>query len=195
MFGRRRHEDDPLAGLRGDERPSNAPRAHPTAATSRRDPGALGLVLALGSLVAFDWALYEIVQTGTCASGGPYVSARPCPEGTGLRIAALTCAIPVGLIGCALLSASRRGNWRAAVNVWVIAWALLFVSSAVVALIAVYGSDDPVVEGGRLGVTIMAAVFIPMGLAPLALCSVAGTPRTASAARRAAASSPSRTRG
>jgi hypothetical protein len=126
-------------------------------------------VLGLGSLVAFDWALYEIVQTGTCASGGPYVSARSCPEGTGLRIAVLTCAIPVGLVGCALLSASRRGNWRAAVDVWLVAWALLFVSSGIVALVAVYGSDDPVVEGARLGVTIMAAVFIPMGLVPLGL--------------------------
>ena len=76
--------------------------------------GALGLLLGLGALVAFDWALYEIVQTGTCASGGPYVSARQCPEGTGLRIAGVTAALPVGLLGCGLLSFSRRGNWRAA---------------------------------------------------------------------------------
>jgi hypothetical protein len=134
--------------------------------------GALGLLLGLGSLVAFDWALYEIVQTGTCASGGPYVSARPCPEGTGLRIAALGGALPLGLIGCGLLSASRSRNWRAATAVWVVAWALLFLSSAVVALVAVYASDDPVVEGGRLGVTIMAAVFVPMGLVPLALLAL-----------------------
>lgn len=134
--------------------------------------GALGLLLGLGALAAFDWALHEIVQTGTCASGGPYVSARQCPEGTGLRIAALTAAIPVGLIGCGLLSFSRRGNWRGAVGVWLVAWALLFVSSAIVALVAVYASDDPVVEGAQLGVTIMAAVFIPMGLAPLAVLAL-----------------------
>jgi hypothetical protein len=98
--------------------------------------------------------------------------ARQCPEGTGLRIAALTAAIPVGLVGCGLLSFSRRGSWRAAIGVWLVAWALLFVSLAVVALVAVYGSDDPVVEGARLGVTIMAAVFVPMGLAPLALLAL-----------------------
>jgi len=134
--------------------------------------GALGLLLGLGSLVAFDWALYEIVQTGTCASGGPYVSARPCPEGTGLRILALTAALPAGLLGCGLLSFSRRGNWRAAIGVWLVAWALLFVSLAAVALVAVYASDDPVVEGARLGITIMAAIFVPMGLAPLALLAI-----------------------
>jgi hypothetical protein len=140
----------------------------------RRHPitGTIGLLLGLGALAAFDWALYEIVQTGTCASGGPYVSARQCPEGTGLRIAALTVALPVGLVGCGLLSFSRRGNWRAAVGVWLVAWALLFVSSAIVALVAVYASDDPAAEGARLGVTIMAAVFVPMGLAPLALLAL-----------------------
>jgi hypothetical protein len=134
--------------------------------------GALGLLLALGALVAFDWALYEIVQTGTCASGGPYVSARPCPVGTGLRILVLTAALPVGLLGCALLSFSRRGNWRSAIGVWLVAWALLFVSLAAVALVAVYASDDPVTEGARLGITIMAAIFIPMGLAPLLLLAI-----------------------
>ena len=172
MFGRGRDQDDPFAGLGGQAGVAAAPRT-----PSRRRPGAtivgaLGLLLALASLVAFDWALYEIVQTGTCASGGPYVSARPCPEGTGLRIAAMTGAIPLGLLGCALISASRWRNWRAAIGVWLIAWALLFVSSAVVALVAVYASDDPVVEGARLGVTIMAAIFVPMGLAPLGLLAI-----------------------
>jgi hypothetical protein len=134
--------------------------------------GTIGLLLSLGALVAFDWALYELVQTGTCASGGPYVSARQCPDGTGLLVAGLTAAIPVGLVGCGLLSFSRRGNWRSAIGVWLVAWAALFVSSAIVALVAVYASDEPAVEGAQLGVTIMAAVFIPMGLAPLALLAL-----------------------
>jgi hypothetical protein len=175
MLGRKRDQDDPFAALRGDEAglgAAPAPRAPARPRSRGSIAGALGLLLGLGSLVAFDWALYEIVQTSTCASGGPYVSARPCPEGTGLRIAALSGAVPLGLIGCGLLSASRRGNWRAAIGVWLVAWALLFVSSAVVGLVAVYASDDTVVEGARLGVTIMAAVFIPMGLAPLGLLAL-----------------------
>ena len=184
MFGRRRDDDDPFAALRARERaPARPQRQGP----GRAITGTLGLALALGSLVAFDWALYEIVQTGTCASGGPYVSARPCPEGTGLRIAALIGALPVGLLGCGLLSASWRGNWRAAVSVWIVAWAALFVSSAVAALVAVHGSDDPVVEGAQLGVTIMAAVFVPMGLAPLALLAV-GRRRSADGGLSGAAS-------
>ncbi len=177
MLGRKRDRDDPFAGLRGGEvTPESAPASAPRDRSRPRRGGlvaaVLGLLLALGALVAFDWALYEVVQTGTCASGGPYVSARQCPQGTGLRVVVLTLAVPLGLVGCALLSASRRGRWRAAVGVWVVAWALLFVSSAVVALVAVNSSDEPVVEGATSGITIMAVVFIAMGLAPLALLAL-----------------------
>jgi len=42
----------------------------------------LGLALFLASLTAFEYALWSLIETGTCASGGPYVTARPCPEGT-----------------------------------------------------------------------------------------------------------------
>ena len=33
----------------------------------------------IGGLVLGAYAIHEIVQIGTCASGGPYVSRRPCP--------------------------------------------------------------------------------------------------------------------
>ena len=39
----------------------------------------LGMLVSLASLLVMTWALYHLVRTGTCASGGPYVSARPCP--------------------------------------------------------------------------------------------------------------------
>src|SRR3954470_17607380 len=51
--------------------------------------GALGVGLMLAGLVGFGLGLYHLVKTGTCASGGPYVSARPCPSDTGLWIGAL----------------------------------------------------------------------------------------------------------
>lgn len=42
---------------------------------------ALGAALFLGAVVLFNVELHNLLQTGTCASGGPYVSARPCPPG------------------------------------------------------------------------------------------------------------------
>ena len=50
----------------------------------------LGMLVTLASLLVMTWALYHLVRTGTCASGGPYVSARPCPEGTAAKILGLT---------------------------------------------------------------------------------------------------------
>ena len=105
----------------------------------------VGLALCAAGLVAVNWAIYELVQVGTCASGGPYVSARQCPDGTGLKVLAIFAGICVGLIGTAL---SGRGT---------LMWSLLFLSLAGSALAA----------GPNLGVVIMAAVFIPMGIAPL----------------------------
>jgi hypothetical protein len=71
----------------------------------------LGLGFALGSAAAFVWGLYNLVDTGTCASGGPYVSARECPEDTGWHILALTAATFVGPFG-AILLAFRGGPSR-----------------------------------------------------------------------------------
>jgi hypothetical protein len=59
----------------------------------------IGVVVTLAGLAAFAWGLFNLIQTGTCASGGPFVVARECPEGTGLQIAGLMVGVVVGLIG------------------------------------------------------------------------------------------------
>lgn len=45
-------------------------------------------VMAVGA-AACAWGLYRLIQTGSCANGGARAIARPCPEGTGLDIAAV----------------------------------------------------------------------------------------------------------
>jgi hypothetical protein len=70
--------------------------------------GAVGLVLMAGGVAVFGFSLYQLMKTGTCASGGPYVSARPCPEGTGLYIGALTGGIVAFLAGAALFATRGR---------------------------------------------------------------------------------------
>ena len=71
----------------------------------------LGLALLLAGLAAFEYALWELMNTGTCASGGPYVSARECPDDTFWHILAITLAPFVGPTG-ALLLAFRGGPSR-----------------------------------------------------------------------------------
>jgi uncharacterized membrane protein len=66
------------------------------------------LVLMLVGVGAFLLGLYHLTRTGTCASGGPYVSARPCPAGTGAWIAALTAGLFVFLAGGAVFATRGR---------------------------------------------------------------------------------------
>jgi hypothetical protein len=63
------------------------------------------MLVSLASLLLMTWALYHLVRTGTCASGGPYVSARPCPSDTGAKILGLTGSIFTLLIGGGIYAA------------------------------------------------------------------------------------------
>jgi hypothetical protein len=70
--------------------------------------GALGLAVMLAGVAAFGLALVQVIETGTCASGGPYVSARPCPSDTGMWIGVLTGGLIVFLAGGALFATRGR---------------------------------------------------------------------------------------
>jgi hypothetical protein len=58
-----------------------------------------GLALMIAGVGGLGYGIYRVVDIGTCASGGPYVSARPCPSNTGLFIAMITAGVFVFLIG------------------------------------------------------------------------------------------------
>jgi hypothetical protein len=126
-----------------------------------------GLALAGASIVGIDWAIYHIVRTGSCASGGPYVSARPCPPGTGLQIAVLTGGIFGGLIGGALYAARGRGGRPSPVGIGTIMWALLFLGIAASVAYAAYGPAATDSPGSKTAAVIIAVIFVPMGIAPL----------------------------
>jgi hypothetical protein len=70
--------------------------------------GALGLGLMIAGIAGFAFCLYELVKTGTCASGGPYVSARPCPSSTAYYVVGLIGGIVAFLIGGAVLATRGR---------------------------------------------------------------------------------------
>jgi hypothetical protein len=131
----------------------------------------LGLALLAAGLGGFLYGLYELMNIGTCSSGGPYVSARPCPEGT----AAKALLLPGGLILAAVgvivfaLRGRRPGaaedSWRA--SGWLVGWAPLFIGTGVVALAAGLGADGPDAGTTKFVGIFLAAMFIPMGLVPV----------------------------
>lgn len=70
----------------------------------------IGWAIVVGSVAAFGLGLYNLIHTGTCASGGPYVSARECPSDTGWWIGAVTISTFTALIGWALIAWSGDGG-------------------------------------------------------------------------------------
>jgi hypothetical protein len=128
----------------------------------------LGMLVCLASLLIMSWAIYHLVRTGTCASGGPYVSARPCPSDTGVKILGLIGSIFGLLIGGAIYAArGSRGHGGGTIGMGVILWALLFICLAVSTFVAAYGPANNDAPGAKSAAIVLMIVFLPMGILPL----------------------------
>ena len=142
----------------------------------------LGVGLFFFAWAAFEYSIYQFLQIGTCASGGPYVSARQCPSGTGIYFAGLFGGIILGLIAVGIYATRgtppgvAEGDYQGPrVSFGILAWSALFLGTAIVGIVAVvHGNPGP---GAKTGGIIVAAVFIPMGAIPL-LASLRRGPRT-----------------
>ena len=149
----------------------------------------LGLAIAGAAVVAFCFAIYSMGRIGTCASGGPYVSARPCPPGTGLKIALIPVAILAGLLGVALYSAGGvRWKRPAPVGLGLLMWSFTFLGAAGALAYAAWGPAAYDVDGGGVQVAaiVLLVVFVPMGILPLLAAGFGGRARSRRAAVAAA---------
>jgi len=109
-------------------------------------------VVAVGALALACVEIAHLMDTGTCASGGPYVSANPCPAGTGTRILLLTGAILVYVVA---LLFSGQGMFL---------YGLLFVVLSAVFIRGAVTDDGFAAAGWIVG-----AVFAVMGVIPMYL--------------------------
>lgn len=131
----------------------------------------IGLTLFFGAIVVFNIKLVEVLQIGTCASGGPYEISRPCPPGTGTDVALLVGSIFAGLIGCAVFAFRGEAPWAkgrrrttySAFGLGSFAWAIFFTSTGVVMLIEGFGNDSLGADS-ELGGKIVGFTFLAMGL-------------------------------
>src|SRR5688572_12159866 len=113
------------------------------------------------------YGLYQLMQTGTCASGGPYVAARQCPAGT----ERLMLLIPIGIFAVLIGAAFYAGRGKAPGSdrpgdaglliVWV--WTGIFWSIAIGCFIAVWGPNADPPPDAKLGALIVGFLFVPMG--------------------------------
>jgi hypothetical protein len=130
-------------------------------------------VVALLAYGASTWLfctqLTALLDTGTCASGGPYVVARECPEGTDTDALLLGASI-VGFFvatGIAGLRGPRPGGGGFGFGSMVLAgWTIFFTVSGAVSLIYAL-TNDSLGEDSELGGIIVGATFLFLGLPAL----------------------------
>ena len=128
----------------------------------------VGFTLIAFCITGLAYSLYQLLQIGTCASGGPYVSARQCPPGT----ERLGFGIPIvimGLIaGCAIYATrgpapgSERPANHSLTLIWV--WTGIFWGIAAACFLGVWGPDANPGPGAKTGGLIVGFLFVPMGL-------------------------------
>lgn len=119
--------------------------------------GLLGLAMVGGSLLLCAWAIYHLMRTGSCASGGVYVSARPCPAGTGSHV--------LGLLGSIFLALAGTFVARS-VALGVLWFGMFFTVIGAAALLVAWGPAAP--PDDQSGGVVMGIVFIViMGIPPM----------------------------
>jgi hypothetical protein len=101
----------------------DAPTAGPRSAWAGKAPAVVvGSVLVLG--VTVTWAFFSMRAVmnvgGSCADGGPYVSAQSCPDGSFLIAVAVPVMLLTAMVG-SLAAVSVR-----APNLLVLMWGVLF---------------------------------------------------------------------
>lgn len=128
----------------------------------------IGLALLVASCVAVAYSVYQLLQVGTCASGGPYQVARECPDGTERLGLAIPVAIVTMLIGVGLYAMRGRApgsdrDPRPGLGL-VLMWSGIFFGIAFAAFWGVWGPDANPGPGGKLGGLIVGFLFVPMGI-------------------------------
>jgi hypothetical protein len=70
--------------------------------------GVIGAVLMVAGAAGFLFSVWSIAKTGSCASGGVYLSARPCPSSTGLYTGGILAGLFGFLIGAWVFATRGR---------------------------------------------------------------------------------------
>jgi hypothetical protein len=108
--------------------------------------------IAVGALALMCFEIAKLMDIGTCASGGPYVSANECPAGTGTRILLLTVAI---LVYTVAIIGSGQGMFF---------YGLLFVALSAMFIRGAVTDDGFAAVGYGVG-----GLFAIMGLVPMVM--------------------------
>ncbi|MBO4208594.1 SHOCT domain-containing protein [Micromonospora echinofusca] len=124
--------------------------------TAARDIASL--VIGLTGIVLLGIGLNQVLDIGSCASGGSYVIARPCPEGTTALFWLTMAGAIMWILGIVV---SRRVFTEPGAGL--VLWTAGFAGGGAALLVKVL-TQPSMPPDARLGASIVAGVFIPMGL-------------------------------
>jgi len=122
--------------------------------------GVFGITFALTGVWLGMRAVMDI--GGSCASGGPYEIATPCPQGVDVL---LVLGIPLGIVSAGVMVWKGSLLGPAYAGLVALAWPVLFLSLGWNFL--EYGIRNPLGEGVELGWLIPGIIFVIMGGVPL----------------------------
>jgi hypothetical protein len=131
----------------------------------------LGMGLFAFCWVLFGYSIYQLLQVGTCASGGPYAIARECPGGMERLIFSLVGATFLIFVALAVYMGrgappgSTREPQNAGVIVWF--WTGLFWSLAIGCFLGVWGPEANPGPGGKEGGLIVGFMGLLFGVGGL----------------------------
>lgn len=133
----------------------------------------LGLGLLTLSVAAALAGLVRLVESGTCADHPAFVTARPCPPGTGTLIVVVGLAFFTGFAGWAAYQfrAPRGGTspWREGPDFGGFWWPALFLGGAALFFGAAQEFRSVGATGDAVGMGVVGVVFVAMGGVPLLL--------------------------
>lgn len=140
----------------------------------------VGIAGAVASLTVLFRGMRALMATGasSCASGGPYVVANPCPKGVAAMVP-LSIWIGIGFVALASVAAMKVG----APSIAWLAWPALFLSLGW--NFWEFGLDPPGAEGVAVGWIVCGVLFVLMGAGPVVLA--VANPQDLPGASRAAA--------
>jgi hypothetical protein len=115
-------------------------------------------VIGLTGIVLMGLGFNQILDIGSCASGGPYEITRPCPEGSDILFWLAAAGSIMWILG---ISMSKQGFLAPGAGQFL--WTAGFAGGGVAMLVKVLNQPE-MPPDAKLGASIVAALFIPMGL-------------------------------
>jgi hypothetical protein len=132
----------------------------------------IGLAVVAAGLTAVEWALFQLIQAGSCISNGDFLEDTGCFDKSGTWFLTIPVGLAVGAVGIGMFAARGRPadaepSWQG-IRAASLAWAAGLAASGFTLIWAVAGPDAADVKSSvKTTGIVLGAVLFPIAVAPL----------------------------